>query len=405
MALYFYQALTKAGKKTSGYLDASSANTVKEQLVSKGMYPISINLAASAAQKNFFQRLFTRKVSTKDKILFTKQLAVLLKSGVPILQAFEILSGYFTGQLESILITVKDEIKEGQSLADALAKYPAVFDNIYVQLVRAGEASGKLDAILERLTEDIEKQEELKATIIDAIRGPMIQLVGVVLITMFLLIGVVPGLTDVFTAEDKELSWNTELLIKLSYAARTYYIFIAVAILVIITALRYFASTTTGARKIDEFKLKIPIIKEFTRLGAIVQFCRTLSMLLEAGVSLSVALDIVVKIVDNRVLADALYAARDKIVKQGKIAQYLQETKIFPPIAIYLINTGEQSGQLDTMLLTIAQNYEQDLNEYAKNLTATLGPIIMLFMAVVVGFVVISIAVPMMDMGDINLNP
>ena len=171
----------------------------------------------------------------------------------------------------------------------------------------------------------------------------------------------------------------------------------------LISAFKYFASTSNGARKIDELKLKLPIIKEFTRLGAIVQFCRTLSMLLESGVSLSPALDIVVKIVDNRVLADALYEARDKIVKQGKIAQYLKETNIFPPIAIYLINTGEQSGQLDQMLLTIAQNYEQDLSEFAKNLTSSLGPIILIIMALVVGFIVISIAMPIMDMGNLGV--
>lgn len=401
MALYFYQALTREGKKTSGYLDAPSQGSVKEQLMAKGMYPISINPAASS-QQSWWKRLFTGRVTTKDKILFTKQLAVLLKSGVPLLQALEILSGYFTGRLESILINVKDEIKEGQPLAESLSKYPDVFDNVYVQLVRAGEASGKLDTILERLTVDIEKQEDLKKRIGDAIRDPLIQLGGVTLVVLFLLIKIVPDLTKIFTAQAKELPWNTEFLIMLSNAVRSYYIPIGVFIVAMISLIKYIAATPTGTLKIDELKLKLPIIKEFSRLGAIVQFCRTLSMLLEAGVSLAPALDIVVKIVDNRILANALNEARDKIVKQGKIAQYLKQTNIFPPIAIYLINTGEQSGQLDQMLLTIAENYELDLKEYAKNLTATLGPIMLFFTAIIVGFIVISIAVPMMDMGDID---
>ena len=403
MALYFYQALTRDGKKTSGYIDAPSPASVKDQLVTKGMYPINIASAASRTQKSLFKRLFAGRVSTKNKILFTKQLAVLLKSGVPLLQALEILSGYFTGELESILINVKDEIKEGQPLADSLAKYPAVFDTIYVQLVRAGEASGKLDTILDRLTQDIEKQEKLKKQIGDATRDPMIQMGMVGLVTIFLITIVVPKLTETITAQGKELPTTTQFLVSMSQIIKSHYLLLFGLIIGVVSLFKYWKSTPKGARKIDEIKLKLPIVNQFTRLGAIVQFCRTLSMLLEGGVGLSQALDIVVNIVDNRVLADALYEARDKIIKQGKIAQYLKQTNIFPPIAIYLINTGEQSGQLDQMLLTIAQNYEEDLSEFAKNLTASLNPIMLAVMAVVVGFIVISIATPIMDMGNLNV--
>jgi len=403
MALYFYEALSKDGKKSSGYIDSSSAETVKQQLVNKGMYPIEITTASHAHKQSFFKRIFSGQVKTKDIILFTKQLAVLLRAGVPLLQAFEILSGYFTGQLETILVTVKDDLKEGQSLADSLAQYPSAFDSIYIQLVRAGEASGKLDTILERLTEDIEKKEALKSKIADATRGPIIQLVGVTLVTMFLLINVVPELTKIFMAQGKPLDWNTQLLISISYAARNYYIFLIVIFAALGLLVRYLLSTKAGALKIDQLKLKVPIVKDFSKLGTVVQFCRTLSMLLSAGVSLAPALDIVIKIVNNRILSEVLSQARDKIVKQGKIAHYLKETGFFPPIAIYLINTGEESGKLDEMLLTIADNYEKDLDETAKKLTATLDPVIKLFMALVVGFIVISIAKPMMDMGDISV--
>ncbi len=403
MALYFYQALTKGGKKVTGYLDASSQVSVKEQLVKKGMYPIKIDPATSRTQKSLWKRLFARGVSVKDKILFTKQLAVLLKSGVPLLQALELLSGYFTGQLESILVEVKDEIKEGQSLADALAKYPKVFDNIYVQLVRAGEASGKLEMILERLTEDIEKQEALRKRISSAIQGPLIQLVFTLLITAFLMIKVVPTLTKTFASQGKELPGSTQFIMAISDAVRMHYLLILGIFIAIVAAFKYWKSTPKGARQIDEIKLRIPLLNRFARLGAVVQFCRTLGMLLESGVNLSQSLDIVVKIIDNRVLADALNEARDKIIKQGNISQYLKQTNIFPPIAIYLINTGEQSGQLDKMLLTVAANYEEDLGELADNLTAALSPILLLFMAVIVGFIVISIATPMMEFGDVDM--
>jgi len=403
MALYFYQALTKGGKKVTGYLDAPSQISVKEQLVKKGMYPISIDPATSRTQKPLWQRFFERGVSVKDKILFTKQLAVLLNSGVPLLQALELLSGYFTGQLETILVEVKDEIKEGQSLADALAKYPKVFDNIYVQLVRAGEASGKLEVILERLTEDIEKQEALKKRVSSAMQGPIIQLVFTLLITAFLLIKVVPELTKTFTAQGKELPGPTRFIMSVSDLVRSYYLLLLGVLIAVVAAFRYWKSTIKGARQIDEIKLRIPLLNRFTRLGAVVEFCRTLGMLLESGVNLSQSLDIVVNIIDNRVLADALNEAKDKIIKQGKISQYLKQTNIFPPIAIYLINTGEQSGQLDKMLLTVATNYEEDLGELADNLTAALSPILLVIMAIIVGFIVISIAIPMMQVGDIGV--
>lgn len=403
MALYFYQALTRDGKKVSGYLDSPSQTGLKDQLVKKGMYPIHIELAKSKSQRSFIQRIFARKVSVKDKILFTKQLAVLLQSGVPLLQALELLSGYFTGQLETILVEVKDDVKEGQAFADALAKYPHVFDNIYVQLVRAGEASGKLEVILERLTADIEKQEELKKRISSALQGPIIQLVFTLLITAFLLVKVVPELTKTFTAQGKELPGSTEFILMISDALRAHYLLFIIIVVAIVAAFRYWKSTPKGARQLDEIRLRVPLLNKFSKLGAVVEFCRTLGMLLEGGVNLSQSLDIVVNIIDNRVLADALNEAKDKIIKQGKISQYLKQTHIFPPIAIYLINTGEQSGQLDKMLLTVAANYEEDLGELADNLTAALSPILLVVMAVIVGFIVISIAVPMMQIGDIGI--
>ena len=176
MALYFYQAYTKDGKKVSGHLDAPTASRVKEQLGAQGLYPIAIELTQEQARQNFIKRLFTRGVSTKEKILFTKQLAVLLKSGVPVLPAFELLIDQFEGGMHSILVVVKDDLKEGQSLADSLKKYPKVFETIYIQLVRAGEASGRLEIILERLTQYLERREQVRKKIAGALQYPMMQL-------------------------------------------------------------------------------------------------------------------------------------------------------------------------------------------------------------------------------------
>ena len=401
MALYTYQAYTKDGKRTTGVLDAPTEEAVRQQLTKMGMYPIKIAPAPGRGHTEsmpFYKRIFAPKITLKDKILFTKQLAVLLKSGVPLLQALELLVDQFEGTLRSIIITIKDGIKEGKSFADGLSRYPKVFDTIYVQLVRAGEASGKLEIILERLVTYMEKRAALIKKVKGALSYPLMQLGIIAVVVVGLVTFVIPKLTETFVEQGKELPLPTRMLMGLSDFIRSHFIILLGVIIVIVTLYRFWSKTPRGARAIDTIKLKIPIIKFFTRMGSVVQFSRTLGMLIESGVNLPEALDIVVKITDNRILKDALNEARDKIIKQGKISEYLKQTNIFPPIAIYLLKTGEESGQLDFMLLTVAKNYEDDLSDFSDNLTAALEPVMLIIMAVVVGFIVLSVVLPMVNM-------
>ncbi len=398
MALYFYQAFTKAGKKVSGYLEAGSQQEVKDRLTQQGSYPIKVEPAREGAQVGFFRRLFRGGVKAKDKILFTKQLAVLLKSGIPLLQAIELLIDQFSGSLRSIIISVKDDVKEGSSFADALKKYPKTFDNIYVQLVRAGEASGKLEVILERLTAFLERQEEMRARIRGALSYPLMQLGVAVIVVAVMLIYVVPSMVENLVSTGQQLPTPTLILMAISNLFVHYYLFMIIGITLFVIAYKYWSATPAGGRFIDRVKLKLPLIGYFARMNAVVQFSQTLGMLIEGGVNLSEALDIVVQITSNRILKDKLNEARDKIIKQGKIAQYLKETNLFPPIAIHLIKTGEESGQLDFMLLTVAKNYETDLQETADTLASAMSPILLIVMALVVGFIVIAIAVPLIKM-------
>ena len=402
MALYVYQALSKDGKKLKGRVDASSLSSAKEQVARKGLFIVKISLAEEAgAITPWYKRLFEKKVSVKDKILFTKQLAILLKSGVPLLQSLELLIEQFEGKMRSILISLKDGIKEGESLADGLKKYPNVFDNIYIQLVRAGEATGKLEVILERLTVYIERQQEIKKKVKSALRYPMIQMFVVTLVVIFLLTFVIPQIAQTFKQQGGELPTPTKLVLSASDFIRGHYLLLLGIIISIILLFKYWKSTPSGAKTIDKIKLHLPLIKYFAKTSAVVQFSRTLGMLIEGGVNLPEALDIVVNIIDNRVLADQLREARDKIIKEGKISQFLKQTNIFPPIAIYLINTGEQSGELGYMLQTVGQNYEAELSELIEGLTAKIDPIMMAIMAVVVGFIVISIALPIVNMSQL----
>ncbi len=399
MALYAYEAFSRDGKKVNGLVDAPSIAQLKESLIRQGLYPVSIELARSDSRLSLWQRLFSSSVSMKDKILFTKQLAILLKSGVPLLQAIELLSEQVQGLLHSIVVTVKDEIKEGASLADALNKYPDTFDTIYVQLVRAGEASGKLEIILDRLTFFLERRDAIARKIRGALQYPVIQLVIALLVITVMLTVVVPQLKTVFAGKE-ELPVSTRLLLGVSGFMTNHYILLVCFLSITIALFLYWRSTPSGKLLIDKVKLKLPLIKYFVKTNVVVQFCYTLGILLEGGVNLSESLDIVSKIITNQVLAQAINRAKDNIVKQGKIAEYLKQTNLFPPIAIHLIQTGEESGQLDTMLLTVAQNYEVELIELSDNLTNLISPVMTIVMALIVGFIIISIVGPVMSAGQ-----
>lgn len=400
MALYFYQALSKDGKKVSGYVDASSTQTVREQLVSIGLFPTYIELS-SGIHTPWYKRIFQRGVSLKDKIFFTKQLAVLLKSGIPLVQALELLTEQTSGGLQKIVIELRDNIKEGKSLAESMQKFPATFDNIYIQLVRAGEASGRLEIILERLTDYLVRRAEITKRVRGALTYPLIQLAIILIVVVFLLYFVVPEIANLFKKQDMALPLPTRILIGMSDFLLNYWYLLLAGIIAFGSGFYAWSKTESGSYTLDKIKLKLPIIGYFSRTGAVVQFSRTLGMLTEGGVNLAESLTIVVNIIDNKVLAKTLNDAKENIIKQGKIAQYLKQTGLFPPLAIYLINTGEQSGQLDSMLLTVARQYESELEEYADNLTTLLGPIMTVTMAVIVGFVVVSILSAISKMGDI----
>lgn len=405
MALFTYHALSKDGKRLTGQLDAPTEQAVKEQLSKQGMYPVRIEATTQAGtQRSWKEILVEQPISAKDVIFFTKQLAILLRSSIPLVQSLELLSEQFEGRMRRIIINLKDGIKEGGSLAQGLSAYPKVFENLYVQLVRAGEASGKLEFILDRLTSYLERRLETKKRVSAALRGPLIQLGMVALITVFLLTNVVPKISNLFKKLKGDLPTPTVILMALSNAIQSYYLIIIVFVVVLFFAYKAWHRTPKGKLSVDAIKLKLPIVGYFARTSAVVQFSSTLGMLLEGGVNLAESLDIVCNIVDNQVLAKALREARDKIVKEGKITQYLKQTKIFPAMATYLIKTGEESGQLDQMLLVVAKNYETELNEFTDTLSAQLSPIMLFIMVGVVGFIIFSIALPIMNLTQLTMQ-
>jgi type II secretory pathway component PulF len=401
MPLYKYDSFNRRGGRILGTIDAGSLQAAKELLRGQGLMPVALSEVSSERAGFSLAKFFEAGVDVKSKINFTKQLGVLLRSGVPLLQAIELLSEQFEGQLHRILLDVKDNIKAGEPFASSLAKYPRVFSHVYVQLVKAGEASGKLESILERLTTYLERADEMSKKISKAMSGPLMQLGMVGLVVVGVLTFLIPRFKEMFAESNSDLPLPTAILIFLSDALVNYWVFVLVGVIVIGIGFSYWKSTPQGKYAIDSLMLKLPIISYFSKIKAVVQCSKTLGMLLESGVNLSEALDIVCNIVDNGVLTTKLKEARDKIIKEGRIAKYLKETGIFPNIASYMISTGENSGKLAQMLLTVGDDYDAELSERSEGLSDMVSPIMQIVLMVIVAFIIAAIFLPMMKMGQI----
>ncbi len=400
MPLYRYDSFNRRGGKVTGTIDAASVIAAKEQLRGQGLMPVVVVEVRGDVRESFFASLIERPIDTKTVILFTKQLSILLRSAVPLLQALELLIEQFEGKFRRILIAVKDGVKSGESLAKELSKHSRIFSNVYVQLVKAGEASGKLDFILERLVEYLERAETTRAKIQKAMRQPIMMLSFAGLVVVGLLTFLVPKLTDMFGKMGQELPGPTRLLISMSNLLTQNYIELGIGLIIVILIFQYWKSTASGKYAWHSLILRMPLVGYFARTKAVVQFSKTLGMLMESGVNLSEALDIVCNLVENRVLTVKLNQARDKIIKEGKIVKYLSEAGVFPKIALYMIGTGEQSGKLGQMLLTVGQDYDADLVERSDKLTENIAPVMTVVMGLVVGFIVMAIFMPIMSMGD-----
>ncbi|MBM3893932.1 type II secretion system F family protein, partial [Candidatus Dependentiae bacterium] len=402
MPLYQYESLNRRGVRVKGTIDASTMQVAKETLQGQGLMPISLTEVGAEGGGGFtLARLFEKPIEAKTVILFTKQLAVLLKSGVPLLQAIELLTEQFDGRFRRMLIAIKDGLKSGESFAKELARYPKVFPNVYIQLVKAGEASGKLDYILLRLTDYLAGTEETKKQIKKAVRYP-IAMMGVALaVIVGMLTKMVPSMRGIFDQGGKALPGPTQFLVDCSDFMLNHYVVLSGIFFLLAVSFVYWRSTPQGKYQLDSLFLRFPPTAYFSRTKVVVQFSKTLGMLLESGVNLPEALDIVCNIVDNKVLTGKLREAQDKIIKEGKIARYLKETAIFPNIASYMISTGEQSGQLAQMLTTVGNDYDVELKEYTEALTGAITPVMTFILVGIIGFTMMAIMLPIMSMGDL----
>jgi len=404
MPVYSYAGLSPDGKNVSGIIDADSPRAARLKLRRSGVYPTAVSESQGASTERVSRsigRLFER-VSSQDLAVVTRQLSTLVSAGLPLVDCLSALIDQVDSErLKGIFTQVRERVNEGSSLAEALAEHPKVFGDLFVNMVRAGEASGALDVVLLRLADYTESTARLRSRLRSALTYPTVMLVLGTGILLFLLSYVVPKITRIFTESRQVLPLPTRALMVISAALATWWPLLVLLVGAGMVGLRYALRTPRGRARYDRWALGVPVFGKLQQKIAVARFSRTLSTLLRSGIGLLPALDIVKNILDNRVLYDATEAARDAIREGQSIAPPLKRSGFFPPLIIHMIAVGEKSGQLEEMLSKTAETYEAEVDSTIATLTTLLEPAMIVFMGALVTFIVLSILLPIFQMSQL----
>jgi len=395
MPIFVWKGRTATGASASGELTAASQADIVAALRQKKIIPTSIKVKEEKKGLG----LFGARVSRRALSIFTRQFSTMLNAGLPLLSCLEILARQTESVgLRRVLGSVRDDVESGLSLADALRRQPKVFDNLYVNMVESGETGGALDVILARLATYLEKMVALMRKIRGAMIYPAVITVVAIIAVSILLLFVIPVFGRMFAGIGAELPTMTKLVIALSNFLKIAAIPIVIIAIALFTIIRRWHKTESGAKALDPLLLKLPIFGDLTRKQAIARFSRTLSTLLSSGVPIIDALEITAKSAGNWVIEDAILKARVSIKGGENIADPLSKTAVFPPMVTQMIAIGEASGGLDEMLSKVADFYDAEVDQAVENLTSALEPVIMVVLGGIVGFIVISMYLPIFQL-------
>lgn len=402
MPIYAYKGILNTGKEVKSSLTAENLNQAKQRIHSMGIMLIDISEKTSA--KEGAQPLnISSKIKIQDLSLMTRQLATLIKARIPISESLSALIDQVDHPtLRIILAEVRQKINEGASLAKALSDYPRVFDNVYVNMVEAGEASGTLSIVLIRLAEFTEGQSKLKNKIMGSMMYPMIMaLVGLSMMT-FIFVVIIPKITRIFSTMKKELPTPTKICIAISNYLQDYWWTLLVGIPIFVFLLKKYIKTKKGRGQWDKLMLKLPIMGGLVKMINIGRFSSTLATLLSSGVPILTALRIVTNLISNVHIQSVVDSSREAVSEGASMTGPLVSSGHFPPLVTHMIKLGEKSGELESMLEIVADNYESQVNSKLEGLTSILEPIMMIFLGGAVAFIVISVIVPMMEMTSVR---
>jgi len=421
MPIFEYKALTSSGKTKKGIVDADTARDARSKLRSNHMHvtemwevadkksrkdkavskktrglPVKKGKPGGLLSKEI--ELFQPKISTRDLATFTRQFSTLLRSGIQLADALNALVEQCVDpHLERVLRNVKEEITSGNNLAEAMAKHPRFFSDLYVNMVRAGEASGHLDVVLIRVADYLQKQASLKGKVLAAITYPAIMVIVGMAVVIFLMSYVVPNITRILKDRGQPLPFITELLMAASDFTKAYWIYVLLAMVIGGFFLKSLIGTDAGRLKFDGMLLRLPIFGTLFSKQAISRFALTFSTLLKSGLPALDSLKIVALVVNNAKLTQVINNIHARIIEGADIATPIRKSKVFPPMVGYMVSVGEQSGQLEEILDRIAESYEEELDLTIQRLTSMIEPIIIILLAVVVGFIIAAVLLPLLD--------
>jgi general secretion pathway protein F len=433
MPIYEYKAYAEGGGTKSGVIDADSAKDARIRLRREKLLVSQIRESGRRGPKkkggtkakagsskakeeargpNFYHRYLEYRRSTQNGAVgrdaelvsaITRQLGTLLGAGIPLTESLKaIIDQAESKRTETLFRELRESITQGSSLADALATHPELFSELYVNMVRAGEATGQVDIVLSRLADFLQSQRAMQRKVVSALTYPLMMLGLGVIVVGILMTVVVPKITAMLLDSGQELPATTRTLMTLSDWAQNYWWVVPIAILLLTTLMGRVYRTRKGRLRIDRTLLSAPIFGELLRKRAVSRFTRTLSTLLSSGVAAVQALEITTKVVGNRVIADATEMIRDRILEGTDIATPLQQSRAFPAVVGYMVAVGEQSGELETMLDRIADAYDEEVEVVSERVLSVLEPIMIVALAVVVGFIVLSIIQPILQVGALN---
>ena len=405
MPVYEYKGKNRDGKRVKDIATAETKQALRRQLQAEGIFVTDIyegkGERARSSREVDFGRLFER-VGLQDIALLTRQLATLLRAGIPLVEALSALTDQAQkDELKRTLSDIRRKVNEGSSLANALEDHEQHFTTLYVNMVRAGENSGNLDVVLERLTEFLDNQIETRGKIIAAMFYPVLMMGIAILVMLFIFVFVIPKVTAIFEDQDEALPLVTQIMIGFSDILSSW---VGGVIFVGLIAGGFgfwkWKNSPEGKKTWDNFILGVPLFGSLVRMIAISRFAGTLSTLLASGVPLLTALNIVKNILGNHRLEEVIHDARINIREGESIAKPLQRSGEFPPLVTHMIATGERSGQLEEMLDNVAHSYHQQTDRTVQTMTQLLGPIMIVILGIAVGFIVMAVMWPILQMNQ-----
>ena len=397
MPVYLWKGKDRHNKSKKGEMEAPSEEVVRSELTRRKITSAKVK----KKPKDIFENVsfMQPKVKMSDVIIFCRQFSTMIDAGLPIIQCLDILYAQNDNKtFKKILKDVKSNVESGQTLAEAMRKYPRQFDDLFVNMISAGEAGGILDMILRRLSAYLEKAAKLKAKIKGGMTYPLVTIVIAIVVVAIIMIFVIPVFEDMFSGMGAALPAATQVVVKMSRAVKSNILYIIGGTIIFIFAFRRFYRTEKGKVLMDDFVLKLPLFGDLIRKAAVAKFTRTTGTMLSSGVAILDALEIVAKTSGNKTIEKAVLDTRTAIAEGRTMSDPLAESGVFPSMVCQMIAVGESTGALDAMLTKIADFYEEEVDQAVENLTSLIEPFMIVFLGVIIGGLVVSMYLPIFKM-------